>query len=163
MWLAHTAVALAIASGCTGGSQLTPATSQSSGADVTEASRPALAVAVSAEPTTLGPAGRLTVKVAITNTGKTAATLSFSSGCHTDYELLDASGAVVGESFQMCTQAMTQRTLAPGASFTDTHVWIRGMAGQPKLAAGSVVRVRGVLLTQGAQVRSPNTVTVTLQ
>jgi hypothetical protein len=122
-----------------------------------------LTVEVSTDQTTVDPAGRLTVKVTATNTGKTPASLSFSSGCQTDYELLDASGVVIAQSFQMCTQSLTRRTLAPGASFTDTHVWIRNMAGQPKLPAGSVVRIRGVLLTQGAGQRSRNTVAVTLQ
>jgi hypothetical protein len=162
MWLAHTAFALVVAASCVGGSQPAPLDSRSSGADVTETSS-ALTVEVSTDQATLGAAGRLTIKVTTTNTGRTSATLHFSSGCQTDYQLLDPSGAVVGESLQMCTQALTQRTLAPGASFTDTHVWIRGMAGQPKLPAGSVVQVRGILLTQGAEQRSRNTVAVTLQ
>jgi hypothetical protein len=135
---------------------------QSSGADVT-AIASALRVEVSTDQATVGPTGRLTVKVTTTNTGKAPANLSFSSGCQTDYELLDSSGAVIGESLQMCTQSLTQRTLAPGASFTDAHVWIRNMAGQPKLPAGSVVRFRGVLLTQGTGQRSSNMAAVTLQ
>lgn len=161
MWLTCTALALVIASGC-GGSQPGPVDAPSSGAEVTETPS-ALTIDVSADQTTVGPAGRLTVKVTVTNAGKTPANLSFSTGCQTDYELLDPSGAVIAQSFQMCTESLTQRTLAPGASFTDSHVWIRTMAGQPKLPAGSVVRFRGILLTRGAEQRSRNTVTVTLQ
>jgi hypothetical protein len=162
MWLTCTALAFVVASGCAGGSQPGPVDASSSGADVTAAPG-ALTIEVSTDQTTVGPAGRLTVKVTTTNTGKTPVDLTFPTGCQTDYEMLDAKGAVIGQSFQMCTESFTRRTLAPGASFTTTHVWIRNSAGQPKLPAGAVVRFRGVLLTEGAEQRSRYSVAVTLQ
>lgn len=162
MWLTHTALALVVASACNGGSQATPTVQRDAGGDMSTAPS-ALTIDVATDQPTVGPTGRLQIRVTITNTSRTTASLAFTTGCQTDYEILDASGAVIGSSLQMCTEALTQRNLAAGASFTDTHVWIRSMAGQPKLPAGTVIRLRGILLTQGAAARSRNTVTVTLE
>ena len=108
---------------------------------------------VAVDPSLVDADGRLRITVTATNTTSAARTLRFSSGCTTDYELLDASDAVVGESGQMCAQALTQETLGAGESLTRTHVLVRGMRGMPPTAAG-VYRVRGVLLTMGEPVRS---------
>ena len=102
------------------------------------------------------PAGqRLRITITVRNTGGERRTLDFTSGCTTDYEFLDAEAdRVVASSLQMCTQALGQRTLAAGESFTDTHVWVRGLLGMPELPAGRY-RVRGVLLATNAPLRSP--------
>lgn len=109
-----------------------------------------IAVRVLLEPSLVPADGALRITVTATNTTSAARTLEFSSGCTTDYELLAASGAVVAESGQMCTQALTQETLGAGESLTGRHVLQRGM---PPIAPG-VYRVRGVLLTMGEPVRS---------
>ena len=120
---------------------------------VSEPSAGPVTVRVAVDPATVAPDGRLTITVTATNATNAPRTLEFSSGCTTDYELLDATGAVVTESGQMCTQALTQQTLAPGASLEGTHVLVRGMRGMPALPAGAY-QVRGVLLTMGDPVRS---------
>ena len=160
MWINVAAIALVVAS-CNGGSQpAATATQQPEGSVSRSAS--GLTVAVATDQRSVAPAGRLRIQVTVTNRGSAPIDLKFTSGCQTDYELLDAEGKVIGSSMQMCTQSLGNRTLAPGASFTDTHVWIRGMAGMPQPPAGSSMRVRGILLADGAETRSEETATVTL-
>jgi hypothetical protein len=121
-------------------------------------------VAVSVDSTSLSPGGRLRITVKVTNSSDAPLRLEFSTGCQTDFELLDAQGAVVGESGQMCTEALTRRVLAPRESFTDTHIWVRGLRGSPQPPPGSTsVGIRGVLLATGVRAAASNTVTVALR
>ena len=121
--------------------------------NVSESPAAPIVVRAAVDPSVVAADGRLRITVTATNTTSAARTLRFSSGCTTDYELLDASGAVVGESGQMCTQALTQETLGAGETLTGTHVLVRGMRGMPPTAPG-VYGVRGVLLTMDGAVRS---------
>ena len=112
-----------------------------------------IAVRVAVDPSVVPADGSMRITVTATNATSAARTLQFSSGCTTDYELLDPGGAVVAESGQMCTQALTQETLAPGQALTGTHVLARGVRGMPPTSPGTY-RVRGVLLTMDGPVRS---------
>lgn len=98
----------------------------------------------------IGETARFTVTV--TNNGSSSRTIDFSTTCQTDFEILDAAGNVATTSMQVCGQALTQRTLAAGASFSETHDWRRGALGQPALSGS--YQVRGVLLRTGAPIRS---------
>lgn len=160
MWLNVAAVAIAFAAGCSSGSPSPSTPTQQPEGTVTTSPR-ALTVAVSTDKSSVPAGGRLSIQVKVTNTGSAPVDLQFTSGCQTDYELLDAAGKEIGSSMQMCTQSLTSRALAPGASFTDSHVWIRGMLGMPQPPAGSM-RVRGVLLATGARLKSDPSATVTL-
>jgi len=150
-------LALVAAAACRGGEAVS-STPANEGAppgspNVTESPAAPIVVRVALEPSVVAADGRLRITVTATNTTSAERTLRFTSGCTTDWELLDASGAVVTTSMQMCAQAMTQETLAPGASLTGTHVLVRGMLGTAPVPAG-VHRVRGVLLTADEPVRS---------
>jgi len=115
-----------------------------------------LTVTVSADHDMVPARGTLRITVTVRNAGKTARTLGFTSGCATDYELVDAGGQVAASSDQMCAQAITSRTLAAGGSFSDVHVHVRGLAGVPVLAAGTYT-LRAVLLLATGPVRSAGT------
>jgi hypothetical protein len=110
-------------------------------------------VAVAANRSSVVAGQDLQITVTATNGASAARTLQFSSGCFTDFEFLDSSGRVVGASLQMCVQVLTQKTVAPGASFSDSHTWTRGPLGFPQLAPGSY-QLRGVLLTMPTAIRS---------
>lgn len=112
-----------------------------------------LVVTASAEPSSVAPGQHLQIIVTVTNTSTLSRTLQFSSGCLTDYEFLDAQGKVVGTSQQVCLQALTQKTLAAGGTFSDTHTWTRGPLEPSQLAPGNY-QVRGVLLATRDTVRS---------
>ena len=102
----------------------------------------------------------LRITVTVTNRSVASRTLRFSSGCQTDYEFLDARGEVAATSRQMCLQALTQRTLEPGESFSDAHTWSRGSIDSPQLAPGDY-QLRAVLLAIQDTVRSA-TVPITI-
>ena len=150
-------LALVAAAACRGGEPVSSSPSNEGAPpgspNVSESPAAPIVVRVALDPSVVAADGRLRITVTATNTTSAARTLHFSSGCTTDYEVLDTSGAVVATSMQMCAQALTQETLAPGASLTGTHVLARGMLGMAPSAAG-VYRVRGVLLTTGEPVRS---------
>jgi hypothetical protein len=112
-----------------------------------------LAVTATTDRATVRPGEQLQITVDVTNNSSSSRDLRFSSGCQTDFEFLDAQGKVVRASQQMCTQSLTQRTLAAGESFRGVHVWTRGPMDPPQLAPGSY-QLRGVLLTVGEAVRS---------
>lgn len=113
----------------------------------------ALAVTMAADRTSVSAGQTLQITMTVTNTSTSSRTLQFSSGCLTDYEFLDAQGKVVGTSLQVCLQALTQKTLPPGASFTDIHTWTRGPLEPTQLAPGNY-QLRGVLLATRDTVRS---------
>ena len=145
---------LVVVAACRGGEPV-PSPSGDAGVpsgspNVSESPAAPIAVRVLLEPSLVPAGGTVRITVTATNTSGAARTLQFSSGCTTDYELLDTSGRVVAGGDQMCAQALTQETLGPGESLTGTHVLARGM---PPIAPG-VYRVRGVLLTMDAPVRS---------
>src|SRR4051794_40398347 len=71
MWISLTALAFAVASTCAGGSPPDTASSRTEAPDVTDAPR-GLVVEVATDQSTVGPTGRLQVKVTTTNTGKSA-------------------------------------------------------------------------------------------
>jgi hypothetical protein len=121
----------------------------------------ALSVSVATNSASVGAGEQLVITVTTRNTGSSARTLEFATGCHTDYEFVDGSGQVVSSSEQMCTQALTSRTLAAGESFSDVHRYTRGMAGMPPVPSGRY-GVRGVLLLRGGSLRS-STVAVELR
>jgi hypothetical protein len=89
----------------------------------------------------------------VTNTSSAARTLQFATSCQTGYEFVDSGGRVAAVSQPVCLQALTQRTLAPGASFVDTHTWMRSPLELPQVPPGSY-QLRGVLLTMRDTVRS---------
>jgi hypothetical protein len=157
MWTCAAVIALVAVAGCNGGAH-PEATARQPSTTVTSTASP-LEVTVSAEPARVPAGGRLRIVVTVRNRSTAPITLEFTSGCQTDYEFVDASGATVASSGQMCTQAMGSRTLAAGESFSDTHVWIRGLAGMPQVP-GTELRVRGVLLASGGELRSEKTARV---
>ena len=157
-WICAATAALLTAASCTSGSL--PGTTRDSAGTVTNDAS-ALVVEVAADPSSVPLRGRLRITVTVTNKSRAPVSLEFSSGCQTDYELLDASGALLGASGEMCTQATGRRTLAPGESFSDSHTWIRGLPGMPQ-ASGTRMLVRGVLLAVGKEIRSESTVRVEL-
>lgn len=160
MWSYAAAIAVfATAAGCNGGSRPEAGTNEPT-TTLTTAASP-LDVTVTAEPSSVPAGGRLRITVIARNTSSAAIALEFTSGCQTDYELLDAAGTLVGASGEMCTQATTRRTLAAGESFNDVHVWIRGLAGMPQVP-GSELQVRGMLLATGNEIRSGRTARVEL-
>ena len=121
-------------------------------------------VTIETDSLSVGPGSHLAVSVKVVNTGRTPIVLYFSSGCQTDYEIQDAQGTRIGRSGMMCTEALTQRALEPGASFTNTHIWVRGMRGVPQPPAGAeTMRIRGVLLGTSGEVISTNAVVVALK
>lgn len=99
------------------------------------------------------PGESLQILITVTNTSASKQTLQFSSGCQTDFEFLDSVGKVARSSLQVCPQIVTQRSLEPGAAFSDAHTWTRGPLDPPELAAGSY-QLRGVLLATGDTIRS---------
>ena len=149
-------ILLALAAACRGaepGSSALPNDDAPPGAPrVTEPAAP-IAVRVAVDPSLVAANGSVRITVTATNTTGAARTLQFSSGCTTDFELLDASCAVAWRSAQMCTQALTEETLGAGESLTGRHVLERDAPGTMSIAPG-VYRVRGVLLTMGDPVRS---------
>lgn len=112
-----------------------------------------LLVATSTDKSTVGSGQSLTITITVTNKMSASRTLQFASGCQTDFEFLDSRGDVAAKSQQMCTQALTQRTLAAGGSFVDTHVWSRAPLEPNQLVPGTY-RLRGVLLATRDTVRS---------
>jgi len=112
-----------------------------------------VAVAIKTDRTAVAPGQALTITITVTNTSASAQQLRFATGCQTDYEFLDGAGNVVTSSHQMCTQALSQRTLEPGASFADSHVWTRGALDPNQVTPGNY-QLRGVLLAVGDTVRS---------
>lgn len=119
-----------------------------------------LTVTASTDRSTVRPGEQLQITVKVVNDSSSSRTLRFSSGCQTDFEFLDAGGKVVRSSQQLCLQALTQRTLAPGDSFSDVHAWTRGPLDPPQLTPGSY-QVRGVLLaTQDTARSAPVSVSV---
>lgn len=112
-----------------------------------------LVVTIAPESATVRARQPLRMTVSVRNAGATVQTIQVSSGCYFDYEVLSASGEVLGNSGQMCTQVMGQRDLKPGASFEGVLVWVPGLAGNVSPASGQY-SVRGVLLRIGAPVRS---------
>lgn len=162
MWPRLSSIVVATIVGCSQASQMP---SDSGIASSAAAARDQVVrVEVAVDSASIAAKGRLAVTVKVTNAGTVPLALSFSSGCRTDYELLDANGAVIGRSGMMCTEATSEQSLAPGASFTDTHIWVRGLRGMPQPAAGSTnMRLRAVLLaTNVGNVAPSNTVSVTL-
>jgi len=150
-------VALLATAACRGAEPV-PSPSDDAGApsgspNVSESPAAPIAVRVLLEPSLVPADGALRITVVARNTSNAARTLRFSSGCTTDWELLDTSGAVVAESGQMCTQALREETLGPGESLTGTHLLVRGMRGTAPSMPGTY-RVRGVLLTMDAPMRS---------
>lgn len=114
---------------------------------------PGVTVSTTIDRSSVPPGQALQITVIVTNTSSSSRTFQFSSGCQTDFEFLDAQGKVVRSSHQICTQALTHRTLAAGDAFSDSHTWTRGPLDPPELAPGSY-RVRGVLLATGDTTRS---------
>lgn len=112
-----------------------------------------LQVTVTLSPDTVREGETLRIAVTVANRGAAARSVEATSACFTDYEILDAGGAVAATSDQMCAAVMSQRTLAAGESFTDSHSWVRGMRGMPVLPPGRY-EARGVLLATDGPVRS---------
>jgi Intracellular proteinase inhibitor len=163
MWLRHPLVTLAVALGC-GQAAHVPSDSTSSSTSVAAPTAEAASVTIATDSSSVGPGSHLAVSVKVVNTGRTPLVLHFSSGCQTDFEIQDAQGNPIGRSGMMCTEALTQRALEPGASFTNTHIWVRGMRGVPQAPAGAeAVRIRGVLLATSGEIVSRNTVSVALR
>ena len=93
------------------------------------------------------------INVNVRNTGTKSVTLTATTGCFTDYEVLPASSdTVLGTSGQMCTQAITSRALNAGEGFTVRHLWTPGGLGQLDLPPGSY-RIRGILLLERGDAR----------
>jgi hypothetical protein len=114
-----------------------------------------LAVVVVADRSTVAAGQDLQITVTVVNNASSARTLEFSSGCLTDFELLDSGGQLVGTSRQVCLQVLTQKTLQASGSFSTSHTLTRGPLGFPQLAPGSY-QLRGVLLTSPTAIRSPS-------
>ncbi|MEP6836362.1 MAG: BsuPI-related putative proteinase inhibitor [Gemmatimonas sp.] len=113
-----------------------------------------LAIAVTVDHDTVAAGAPLRITVTVRNGAPSPRTLSFTSGCATDYELLDAAGTVTATSDQMCAQVITNRTLAASDTLAEVHVLLRGRPGMPVVPPGAY-RLRGVLLLAGTPVRSP--------
>ena len=120
------------------------------GEEVQEVPRGAaeLSVAVAADRSEVPNGTSLRITVTVTNAGSAACTIAFATACRTDFELRDASGALVASADRMCAQMLTEATLAPGQSFAETHAWTRDGA-----EAGDYV-LCGIVLTDGG-VNSP--------
>lgn len=163
MWLRHPLAALGLALGCGQAAHLPSDSNLTS----TRAAAAAIArpiVTVSTDSGAVGPGGHLAISVKVVNSGSTPIVLQFNSGCQTDFEILSADGARMGRSGMMCTEALTQRALDPGASFTNTHIWVRGMRGVPQPPErATAFRIRGVLLAASGEILSSNTTTVELK
>lgn len=155
MWARSLLVLGALSGACTS-SQSSPAMP-----DTTEhpplggqaAQNAALRVAVTLEPSTVRAGESMLVTVTVSNAGTEARTLESTSGCFTDYEVLDAGGTVIATSGQSCTAQMARRELAPGASFSEQQRWVRDLAGMPRLPVGAL-QVRGLLLAGPDTLRS---------
>lgn len=130
-----------------------PAGSGTPPATTVPATSEALEVTIAPAATQVAAGAPLALTVTVRNRGQATATIPLTSGCATDFEVLDGSDAVVAESGQMCTQVMGQRTLAPGESFVDRFSWAPGTPGMAAVPPGRY-RLRGVLLRQGAPLRS---------
>lgn len=113
-----------------------------------------IVVGVTVDHDTVVATAPLRITVTVRNTDATARSLAFTSGCATDFELLDGRDAVITTSEQMCTQVMTNRALASGDSLSEVHVLLHGRPGYPTIAPGTY-RIRGVLLLASGAVRSP--------
>ena len=147
MWMRTLAATAALAAACT--SQSGPPTA----ADVGDTQPSDVVVRVAASQPTVGPTETVRITVTVTNTDDARRVIEASSGCFTDFELLDGSGNVVTRSLQVCPAVMARRELAPGESFSETHVWRRGMRGMPVVPAGSY-QLRGMLLARTNTVTS---------
>ena len=112
-----------------------------------------LTVTATTDRSSVRPGEQLHITVEVTNNSTSSRELRFATGCQTDFEFVNDNGKVVRTSQQGCFQALTQRTLAAGESFSGQHVWTRGPMDPPQLAAGNY-RLRGVLLTMGNPARS---------
>ncbi|HEU4631514.1 MAG TPA: BsuPI-related putative proteinase inhibitor [Gemmatimonadaceae bacterium] len=153
MWMRTLATTAALAAACTSHTS-SPTAADGSGSPTVDVSQPAdVAVRVDASPAAVAPSGSLHIVVTVTNTDDERHVIEASSGCFTDFELLDARGDVVTRSLQLCPAMMASRTLDPGESFSETHVWKRGLRGMPELPAGTY-RVRGILLARTSPVAS---------
>jgi|GEM_PF-3745281 len=95
----------------------------------------------------------LNITVTTTNTGSEPRTVEATSGCFTDYEILDASGNVVGRSGQMCSAVMSSRALDAGEALSESFAWIVGGRGTTPVQPGQY-QLRGVLLQPGDTLRS---------
>ena len=113
---------------------------------------PSITATVSTDRESVAQGATVRITVTVKNTGAAAQTLSFTSGCLTDYEIVDAAGTVSATSERMCSQVLTSRTLAAGEAFSDVHVLVRGMAGMP---APGTYTLRGVVLLADGALRSP--------
>ncbi|HEX6631002.1 MAG TPA: BsuPI-related putative proteinase inhibitor [Gemmatimonadaceae bacterium] len=147
MWLRTLTLTAALAAGCASPSG-TPAN-----ADMNATQPSDVVVRVAASQPTVGPAESVRITVTVTNTGDERRVIEATSSCFTDYELLDARGDVVTSSMQLCAAVMSRRELAPGGSFSETHVWTRGQRGMPEVPAGRY-RLRGLLLARAGTVTS---------
>lgn len=122
--------------------------------DVTTGASSSLAVSITSSAATVRPGDSLRIIVTVENTGRERRTVEATSGCFTDYELLDPSGQLVARSGQMCTAVMSRRELAPGEELSESFVWIPGGRGMPAVAPGSY-HLRGLLLQRGDTLMSP--------
>lgn len=96
----------------------------------------------------------LHITVTVQNAGRERRTVEATSGCFTDYELLDMAGQVVTRSGQVCAAVMSRRELAPGEAMSESFVWVPGGRGMPAVPPGSY-RLRGLLLQRGDTLISP--------
>jgi hypothetical protein len=147
MWMRTLAATAALAAACTSQS------SSPTAADVGDGQPSDVVVRVAASQPTVGPAEAVRITVTVTNTDDERHVIEASSGCFTDFELLDASGNVVTTSLQVCPAMMARRELGPGESFSETHVWRRGLRGMPTVPAGTY-QLRGMLLARTSTVTS---------
>lgn len=136
-----------LSAACPGSSPTSP--DPGIGGDVTLES---LIVTIATDRSTVAPGETARFTVTVTNNGTSSRTIDFSTACQTDFEILDASGNAVTTSMRVCAQVLSERTLAAGASFSETHEWRRGSLGQPPLSGS--YRIRGVLLQTGNPIRS---------
>lgn len=147
MWMRTLATAAALAAACTSRS------SSPTAADVSDLQPSDVVVRVAASQPTVGPSQTVRITVTVTNADDQRRVIEASSACFTDYELLDADGKVVSRSLQMCAAVMARRELAPGESFSETHVWKRGLRGMPEVPPGSY-QLRGLLRARTSTVTS---------
>jgi len=112
-----------------------------------------LTVTATTDRSRVAPGEQLHITVEVTNNSTSSRELRFATGCQTDFEFVGGTGKVVRTSQEGCFQALTQRMLAAGESFSARHTWTRGPTDPPQLAAGNYL-LRGVLLTMGNPARS---------
>ena len=113
-----------------------------------------LVVAVEISAAEVRPGDRLRIVVHVRNRAGHPRAVATTTGCLTDYEIVDSTGTVVAESGQMCTEALASHVIPARGTIDDAHNWIIGLRGMPSVPPGAY-GLRGVLLARSGRVQSP--------